>query len=434
MIRPSPRLLGLAVGASSLTAIAVAFGPHAGGALAAWATVAALALADLLGSAGGRRLALSARAPPELLAGESGDLVLTLDGWRGAVRNRPSCRLAYPAGLSGPADVRLAAPGDPPMPVRVTARRRGQWTIPRVWLNWRSRLGLFEYGKRVAVAIEIRVSPNIRRVRSGEIDVAVRSALYGMRANVLSGEGSEFHQLCDYARGMDPRGIDWKHSARHRSLLAKEMRAERNHSILFALDNGYLMREEIAGIPKIDHHIAAMLSLAWAGILGGDRVGLFAFDARPRAFHPPEGGRGAFLRLRGAAAELDYLGVETNFTIAMAYLHERLRRRSLVVVFSDFVDSTTAELMLENVAMLNRQHVIVFAALRDPALRALADGRPSSLSDVARSVSAAQVLNERRLVFERLTRIGVIAFEAAEEALTGRLLSTYLTIKAREMV
>jgi len=105
-----------------------------------------------------------------------------------------------------------------------------------------------------------------------------------------------------------------------------------------------------------------------------------------------------------------------------------------VVVFSDFVDSTTAELMLENVAMLNRQHVIVFAALRDPALRALADGRPNSLSDVARAVSAAQVLNERRLVFERLTRIGVIAFEAAEEALTGRLLSTYLTIKAREMV
>ena len=32
-----------------------------------------------------------------------------------------------------------------------------------------------------------------------------------------------------------------------------------------------------------------MLSLAWAGILGGDRVGLFAFDARPRAFQPPEG-------------------------------------------------------------------------------------------------------------------------------------------------
>ena len=131
------------------------------------------------------------------------------------------------------------------------------------------------------------------------LDVAVRSALYGAKENLLVGEGSEFHQLRDFSRGMDPRGIDWKRSARHRSLLGKEMRAERNHSILLALDNGYLMREEIAGLPKIDHHITAMLSLAWAGVLTGDRVGLFAFDARPRAYQPPEGGRAAFTRLSG---------------------------------------------------------------------------------------------------------------------------------------
>jgi len=53
------------------------------------------------------------------------------------------------------------------------------------------------------------VSPNIRRVRSGEIDVAVRSALYGTKENFLVGEGSEFHQLRDFSRGMDPRSIDW---------------------------------------------------------------------------------------------------------------------------------------------------------------------------------------------------------------------------------
>ena len=233
---------------------------------------------------------------------------------------------------------------------------------------------------------------------------------------------------------MDPRSIDWKRSARHRSLLGKEMRAERNHSIVLALDNGYLMREEIDRLPKVDHHIAAMLSLAWAGVLGGDRIGLFAFDARPRVFEPPAGGRGAFTKLRAAAARLEYRSVETNFTLAMAHLHERLRRRSLIVVFSDFVDATTAELMIENVAMLNRQHLIVFATLRDPVLRALADGPPDSLGDVARAVSAAQMLHQRRLVFERLARLGVLCIEADQQALTGRLISTYLTIKAREMV
>ena len=44
------------------------------------------------------------------------------------------------------------------------------------------------------------------------------------------------------------------------------------------------------------------------------------------------------------------------------------------------------------------------------------------------------MLNERRLVFERLARLGVLCIEADQQALTGRLISTYLTIKAREMV
>ena len=436
MIRPSRRLLALGLAALSVTALTVAFGPYPAGAAAAWSVVAVLVLADLALSPGRRRVAVTARAPAELFAGEGGEIVVTVSGWRGA-DNRTGSAPASPIPRDWPVRARRRFKA----PVRASRcgsgsrrSRRGVWQIDRLWLNWSSRFGLIEYSHRAALGVAIMVSPNIRRVRSGEIDVAVRSALYGTRENVLVGEGSEFHQLRDFSRGMDPRSIDWKHSARHRSLLGKEMRAERNHSIVLALDNGYLMREEIAGLPKVDHHIAAMLSLAWAGVLGGDRVGLFAFDARPRVFEPPEGGRGAFIKLRSAAARLEYRSVETNFTLAMAHLHERLRRRSLIVVFSDFVDATTAELMVENVAMLNRQHLIVFATLRDPLLSALAEGPPGSLGDVARAVSAAQMLHERRLVFERLARIGVLCIEADQQALTGRLISTYLTIKARELV
>jgi uncharacterized protein (DUF58 family) len=432
VIRPSQRLAILGVGAFALTVVTAAFGPYPAGGLAAWAAVAAAVIADLLLSPAGGRLTAAVHGPPEAFTGERKHLVIAVGGFGGGVANRLRCRLSYPEGLAGPAEADLAP--DEPLRLAVTARRRGVWTIDRLWLDWRSRLGLIEYGREVPVAVRIAVSPDVSRVRSGAVDAAVRAALHGSRPNVLAGEGSDFHQLRDFARGMDPRGIDWKHSARHRSLLAKEMRAERNHSIVFALDGGYLMREEIAGLPRIDHHIAAMLSLAWAGIVAGDRVGLLAFDARPRRFEPPAGGRAAFIRLRAAAAEIEYRGVETNFTIAMAHLHERLRRRSLVVVFSDFVDVTTAELMIENVARLNRQHVVVFAVLRDPALQELAEGTPHSLTDVARAVAARQMIRDRRLVLERLARIGVLVVEADHAALTGRLLSTYLAVKAREVI
>jgi uncharacterized protein (DUF58 family) len=271
-------------------------------------------------------------------------------------------------------------------------------------------------------------------VQSGRIDVAVRSALFGVKENMLRGAGSEFHQLRDYVAGMDPRMVDWKQSARHRALVAKEMRAERNHHVVLALDNGHLMREEIAGLPKIDHAIQAALACAWAAGLGGDLVGLFAFDSQPRLWLPPEPGRAAFARLRRRTAELAYRSLETNHTLAIAHLHGRLRRRALVVVFSDFVDTTTAELLVENVAVLSRRHVIVFVALRDPGLEAIADAAPENLTDVARAVTAAEMLRERRLVMGRLARLGVLVVDALPQAVTARLISAYLDIKAREIV
>lgn len=54
---------------------------------------------------------------------------------------------------------------------------------------------------------------------------------------------------------MDRRTVDWKQSARHQTLLAKEFRTERNHQIVMALDCGRVMSEPIDGAPRIDRAI-----------------------------------------------------------------------------------------------------------------------------------------------------------------------------------
>jgi uncharacterized protein (DUF58 family) len=287
---------------------------------------------------------------------------------------------------------------------------------------------------RFILDIALRVVPNIRPVTSGQIDVTVRSTLYGVKDTITRGEGSEFHQLREFVTGMDHRAIDWKRSARHNSLVAKEMRAERNHQIILALDNGYLMRGEIEGLARIDHAINAALSVAWAGGLGGDLVGLYSFDAEPRHFTPPQPGRAVFPLLRSQMAEMSYNTVESNHTLALAHLNGLLSRRSLIVIFSDFADTTTAELLVENLQVLNRMHVILFVTLRDPLLESLQGGKARSLEQLAEAVVAADMLRERQMVLDRLARIGVLCLETAPGKLTPRLLSAYLDIKGRELI
>ncbi len=434
-MRPSRILLliGLAVFAISVPAAILEDVP-AEVILVLWGGLAAAILADLALSPSRRSMKLYIYGPAEVFTNEIAEINLGIEGRR-TLPARIGCRLDLPEGLAGPVETWIESVGtDAVARIGLTAKRRGRWPIPRLWLRWRSRLRLIEFCPRFSTQVVVDATPNIRPVQSGQIDVKVRSSLFGMKENLIKGEGSEFHQLRDWTVGMDIRAIDWKHSARHRTLVAKEMRAERNHQVILALDNGFLMREEIAGLPKIDHSVNAALATAWAAILGGDLIGLYGFDSRPRLYLPPEAGRGAFARLRKRTAEMEYRTVETNHTLAMAQLHARLKRRSLVIVFSDFVDTTTAELLVENVAVLNRHHVIVFVALRDPGIERIANGTPDTLTDVANSVAAAEMLKERDLVMERLSRLGVFVINTRPEQLTAELITTYLNIKAREVI
>ena len=127
--------------------------------------------------------------------------------------------------------------------------------------------------------------------------------LKGLITQLSRGEGSDFDTLVDFRTGMDRRAIDWKQSARHMKLLAKQYRTERNNQIVFAIDTGRQMCEPIAGVARVDRCVSAMLLTAWIALKLGDRVAINAFDSRPRLSSGLVSGGGAFAELERIAAE-----------------------------------------------------------------------------------------------------------------------------------
>ena len=174
---------------------------------------------------------------------------------------------------------------------------------------------------------------------------------------------------------MDRRAIDWKQSARHLKLLAKEYRTERNNQIVFAIDTGRQMCEPVAGVARVDRCVSAMLLPAWIALKLGDRVALSAFDSRPRLSSGFVSGGGAFAELERLAAQIDYSGDETNYTFALTTLAARLTRRSMIVLFTEFTDSVSADFLLRAAAPAGREASVLVVVLRDEELEAIAAAR-----------------------------------------------------------
>jgi uncharacterized protein (DUF58 family) len=316
----------------------------------------------------------------------------------------------------------------------LTPVRRGEGRLEAIWLRWTGPLGLVWKQRTQPVGKIAVITPNVAAVQEEAIRLFSRDALFGVKAQIERGDGAEFNALRDHQAGMNLRAIDWKQSARHGRLLSKEFRTERNHHIVMAMDSGRGMCEPLAGLPRIDLAINAALLLAYVSLKIGDRVGLFAFADKALISTPAMAGVGAFSHLQRMAGRMDYRAEETNFTLSLTQLSASLERRSLVVIFTDFTDPTSAELMLENLGRLMKRHLVLFVTIRDAELEGLALAEPVVSEDVSRAVTAAALLREREVVIGRLRRLGAHIVEAPVDGVGPAVLNAYLDIKRRELL
>lgn len=403
----------------------------------AFVVVAVVAMAaDALLAVPRRRMVVEAVPPDTLYIGDRDPLHLRLSvpGW-----HRPQAvhlLAEFGERLHAPPPQDLVLPGDEPVRTEIELRpaRRGEGELRALWLRWDGPLGLVRRARRHVLDRVVPIVPDIRAVRAAALSMSDHDPLAGLKADRFIGAGSEFESLAEYRQGQDHRAIDWKHSARHRRLLVRQYRVERNHQVILALDTGRLMGEPLDGVPKLDAAINSGLLLSLYSLRAGDRVGLLAFDEQVRQFVKPTGGVQTIHRLQRLAAALEYSPHETNFTLGMSHLGRQLKRRSLIVVLTDFVDTVTAELMLDNLSRLARRHVLIFVSMRDPGTAAVAAKAPEAILDVHHSVVAYDLLREREIVIRRLRRLGIYCIDAPPGAIGPALLNRYLDIKRRELI
>jgi uncharacterized protein (DUF58 family) len=309
--------------------------------------------------------------------------------------------------------------------------RRGWAYIDTLWTAWRGPLGFCEVRRKIWIGHNFTISQDARGAVGESLRALSEEFSSGQKSQPFLGEGSEFENLADFSFGNDSRCIDWKHSATHRRLLVKEFRQERNQHIILGFDTGRLMTAPSDHGTRLDSFVRAGLALGWASLRAGDFVGGCAFDLLFKGWLPPGRTPSFFTRLQKFTAGLGYSALETNFTLSLTALAQRLRQRSLVVLFTEFSDSAAATLLLECLELLARRHTVIFVTTPDQEIRGLPYKRPDSFPAMAEALIADRLIRERAVVLERMSRLGVHTLDVKESLLAPELIRRFLSIKRR---
>jgi uncharacterized protein (DUF58 family) len=361
--------------------------------------------------------------------------------WRHAARRRQSLvvreRLPEPLGGADTPTRRLAVPPGEGLDERLelVPRRRGSGSGGDLAVRVRGPLGLAWRQATVRLPWEVTVYPTVpdSPLRALPLQV-LRRREAGLRAIRRPGEGRLFEGLREWVPGDDTRIIDWKATARHGKPIARQYEDERRQHVLIAVDAGRLLTAEADGVARLDAVVSAALQLARAAVDHDDNVGLMVFADTVQRYVAPGRGRRALRAVLDGLAHAEGRLVESDYPAAFRYLAAHNRKRALTVLFTDVIDRTASEALVQHAATLRPRHLPLAVTLRDPALDALASARPTSTAAAFERAAAEELLGAREAALADMRSRGVMVLDVAPSGAGEAVVARYHQLKRRGLL
>lgn len=203
----------------------------------------------------------------------------------------------------------------------------------------------------------------LKKLRKYEIQIrkAINSQMQGDFHSIFKGSGLEFDDVRPYQYGDDIRTVDWNVSAKGHGTFVKTFREEKEQTVFFILDVSASEDIGYSGRTKADigKEICGVLALSATKESG--HVGLICFsDVKEKYIKPLKGSLQAY-EIISTLIKLKPQSLKTNLTKAIAFALNAIKRRSVVILISDFID----EGYFHNLKALARRHDLVIIHISD---------------------------------------------------------------------
>lgn len=203
----------------------------------------------------------------------------------------------------------------------------------------------------------------LKKIHKYEIRIrkALNNQMQGDFHSIFKGSGLEFDDVRAYQYGDDVRTIDWIVSAKGHGTFVKTFREEKEQTVFFLVDMSKSQEIGNQGRMKIDLIKEITSVLAFSALHESSQVGLIGYTDQKELYIKPNKGQKHGYKLFGQLYKHVVQSPYTNLSKALNYTLNMLKRRSVVILISDFIDENY-EHQLKAMA---RKHDLVVIRVHD---------------------------------------------------------------------
>jgi uncharacterized protein (DUF58 family) len=225
----------------------------------------------------------------------------------------------------------------------------------------------------------METSELLKKVRKIEIKTRGLSnqIFSGEYHSAFKGRGMTFSEVREYQPGDDIRTIDWNVTARFNHPYVKVFEEEREMTVVLLVDVSASGEFGTQKQQKQDVITELCAVLSFSSLQNNDKIGVIFFSDKIEKFIPPKKGKTHVLRIIRDLVQFKPEQKKTDIRLALKYLSNVIKKRSIVFVISDFMDADFRDAL----KIANKKHDLIALRIYDKREQELPDVGLIKLAD-----------------------------------------------------
>lgn len=313
--------------------------------------------------------------------------------------------------------------------------KRGEYSFGAVNVFASSMVGLVARRYQFSNHKMVPVYPSFIQMRKYEL-LAISNTLteYGIKKIRRIGHNLEFEQIKEYVQGDDFRTINWRATARRGELMVNNYQDERSQQVYSLIDKSRTMQMPFEGMTLLDYAINASLVISNIAIKKEDKAGLMTFQHKVAAVLPASRRPGQMHLIQEVLYKEKTAFKEADFSRLYAAVRNKITRRSLLLLFTNFETTSGMQRQLPYLKRLAKSHLVVVIFFKNTEMNALLENKAGDVKTIYNKAIAENLMLEKQLIVKQLAAQGLHAILTAPENLTVNTINKYLELKSRGLI